>query len=40
MNMKVKLISLVVALGVCGFGFLAMDVALMNMQGLSLIFER
>lgn len=39
-GIKNKLVTFVVALGVCGVGFLIMDIGLMSMQGLSLIFER
>ncbi len=40
MSLKNKLISFGIAFVVCGGGFLLLDVTLMNMQGLSLIFER
>ncbi len=40
MSLKIKLLSFLLALGVCGVGFLLMDIGLMSMQGLSLIFER
>ncbi|VAW10103.1 hypothetical protein MNBD_ALPHA09-1102 [hydrothermal vent metagenome] len=40
MSIKNKVLTFVGALAVCGVGFLLLDLALMNMQGLSLIFER
>jgi len=40
MSIKFQLLSFAVAFAVCGAGFLLMDLALMDMQGLSLIFER
>jgi len=40
MSLKGKLSIFAVALAICCGGFLLLDIALMNMQGLSLIFEK
>ncbi len=40
MNMKGYVVPFVGALVVCLAAFLLLDVAIMNMQGLSLIFEQ
>ena len=40
MSFKNKLLTFAGALAVSGVGFLLLDIVLMNMQGLSLIFER
>ncbi len=39
MESKGYLVPFVVALVVCGAAFLLMDVAVMNMQGLNLIYQ-
>ncbi len=40
MRLHIKLLTFAMALAVCGIGFLLLDVALMNMHGLSLIFHK
>ena len=40
MSLRTKLLSFVGALAACGIGFLLLDIALMNAQGLSLFFQR
>ncbi len=40
MRLHIKLLTFAIALAVCGVGFLLLDITLMNMQGLSLIFNK
>ena len=40
MSFKTKLLSFLGALIICGVGFLLLDIALMNAQGLNLFFQR